>query len=86
MKILQLDITSQNQLKPHQEQNDYDIIVLQETNVKYKLEKYKNWKRKFHSTFTEKTLGFSVTIVIRNDIKSDNNMQPTLKLSGIFLK
>ena len=42
MKILQLDITSQNQLKPHQEQNDYDIIVLQETNVKYKLEKYKN--------------------------------------------
>ena len=86
MKILQLDITSQNQLKPHQEQNDYDIFVLQETTVKDKLEKYKNWKRKFHSTFTEKTLGFSVTIVIRNDIKSDNNMQPTLKLSGIFLK
>ena len=88
MRILQLDITPQNQLKPHQDQNDYDLIVLQEKNVKDKLEIFKNWKRKFHSTFTEKTLGFSVTIVIRNDIKSEfaNKMQPTLKLSGILLK
>ena len=85
MNILQFNITTHNQLKSHQEQNDYDIIVLQGTNVKDKLEIFKNWKRKFDSTFTEKTLGFGAAIVIRNDIKSDfaNNMQPTLKLCGI---
>ena len=85
MNILQFNITTHNQLKSHQEQNDYDIIVLQGTNVEDKLEIFKNWKRKFDSTFTEKTLGFSAAIVIRNDIKSDfaNNMQPTLKLYGI---
>ena len=42
MRILQLDITPQNQLKPHQDQKDYDLIVLQEKNVKDKLEIFKN--------------------------------------------
>ena len=58
MKILQLNVTSldtsHNGLTFYQEQNDYDIIALQETNVKYKLNMFKNWKRKLHSTFTEK--------------------------------
>ena len=38
MKILQLNVTSletsHNELTFYQEQNDYDIIALQETNVK----------------------------------------------------
>ena len=42
MKIFQLNVTSvqtsYNQLKFYQEQNDYDIIALQDTNVKGKLE------------------------------------------------
>ena len=58
MKILQLNVTSleisHNELTFYQEQNGYDIIALQETNVKYKLNMFKNWKRKLHSTFTEK--------------------------------
>ena len=74
MKILQLNITSlqtsHNQLKFYQEQNDYDVIALQETNVRDKLEIFKNWKRKFYSTFTDKKLGFGVAILIKNDIKS----------------
>ena len=66
-----------NQLKFYQEQNGYDIIALQETNVKDKLEIVKNWRRKFHSTFTEKKLGFGVATLIKNDIKSVfvNNIQ-----------
>ena len=46
MKILQLNVvslqTSHNQLKFYQEQSESDIIALQETNVKDKLEIFKN--------------------------------------------
>ena len=46
MKIFQFNKislqTSHNQLKFYQEQNNYDIIALQETNVKGKLEIFKN--------------------------------------------
>ena len=46
MKLLQLNVislqTSHNQLKFYQKQNNYDIIALQETNVKDKLEIFKN--------------------------------------------
>ena len=63
MEILQLNITSlqtsHNQLKFYQEQNGYDITALQETNVKDKLEIFRNWKRKFHSIFTEKRCSHS---------------------------
>ena len=73
MKILQLNITSlqtsHNQLKFYQEQNDCDIIALQETNIKDKLEIFKNWKRKFHSTFTEKKLEFGLATLIKHDIR-----------------
>ena len=61
MKILQLNINissdfcSHNQFKFYQEQNNYDLMALQETNIKDKLEMFNNWKRKFHSTFTEKS-------------------------------
>ena len=85
MKILQLNITSlqtfHNQLKFYQEQNDYDIIALQETNFKDKLEIFKKQKRKFHSTFTEKKLEFGVSTLIKNDIKSAfvNNIQLNLE-------
>ena len=69
MKILQLNITSlqtsHNQLKLYQEQNNYDIIALQEKNAEDKLEIFKNWKEKFHSTFTEKKLGFVVATLIK---------------------
>ena len=69
MKILQLNImslqTSHNQLKFYQEQNNYDIIALQEKNVEDKLEIFKNWKGKFHSTFTEKKLGFVAATLIK---------------------
>ena len=46
----------------------------------------KNWKRKFHSTFTEKKLGFGIATLIKNDIKSAfvNNIQSNLRLSGIY--
>ena len=89
MKIFQLNITflqtSHNQLKFYQEQNHHDIIAQQETNVKEKLEIFWIWKRKFHSTFTEKKLGFDAATLIKNDIKCVfvNNIQLTLKLSGI---
>ena len=85
MKILQLNVTSlwtsHNQLKFYQEQNNYDIIALQETNAKDKLEIFKNWKRKFYLTFTEKKLGFGVATLIKNDIKSFfvNNIQSNLE-------
>ena len=49
--------TSHNQLKFYQEQSGYDTIALQEINDKEKLEIFKNWKRKFHSTFTDEKLG-----------------------------
>ena len=84
-KILQLNITSlqnsHNQLKFYQEQNDCDIIDLQETNVKDKLEIFWNWKRKFNSTFIEKKLGFGVATLMKNDIKSAfvNNIQSNLE-------
>ena len=69
MKILQLNITSlqtsHNQLKFYQEQNNYDIIAPQEKNVEDKLEIFKNWKGKFHSTFTEKKLEFVVATLIK---------------------
>ena len=46
MKVFQFNKislqTSHNQLKFYQEQNNYDIIALQETNVKGKLEIFKN--------------------------------------------
>ena len=71
MKILQLDITSPqtslSELKFYQEQNNYDIIVLQETNVKHKQEIFRNWKREFHSTFNKKKLGFGVATLIKNN-------------------
>ena len=61
MKILQLNTTSlqtsHNQLKFYQEQNDYDIITLEETNVK---ERYLRTGRGNSLTFTEKKLGFGV--------------------------
>ena len=85
MKILQLNITSlqtsRNQLKFYQEQNDYNIIALQETNVKDKLEIFNYSKRKFHSTFSEKEIGFSVALLIKNDIKDVffNNMQSNIE-------
>ena len=85
MKILQLNVTSlwtsHNQLKFYQEQNNYDIIALQEINAKDKLEIFKNWKRKFYLTFTEKKLGFGVATLIKNDIKSFfvNNIQSNLE-------
>ena len=81
MKILQLNVTSleisHNELTFYQQQNGYDIIALQETNVKYKLNMFKNWKRKLHSTFTEKKKKkFGVVTLIAKDIKSlfVNNM------------
>ena len=73
--------SSHNQLKFFQEHNFYQelyIIALQETNVKDKLDKiFKNWKRKFHWTFTEKKLGFGAATLIKNDIKNVfvNNIQ-----------
>ena len=85
IKKLQLNITSlqtsHNYLKFYQEQSDYDIIALQETNVKGKLEIFKNLKRKFHSTFTEKKLRIGVAPLIKNDIKSVfvNNIQSKLE-------
>ena len=85
MKILQLNVTSlwtsHNQLKFYQEENNYDIIALQETNAKDKLEIFKNWKRKFYLTFTEKKLGFGVATLIKNDIKCFfvNNIQSNLE-------
>ena len=85
MKIFQFNVTSlqtsHNQLKFYQEQNDYDIIALQDTNVKDKLEIFKDWKRKFHSTFTEKKLRFGVANLIKNAIKSvfANNIQSNLE-------
>ena len=84
-KILQLNITSlqnsHDQLKFYQEQNNCDIIDLQEINVKDKLEIFRNWKRKFNSTFTEKKLGFGVATLMKNDIKSAfvNNIQSNLE-------
>ena len=85
IKVFQLNVTSfqtsHNQLKFYREQNDYDVITLQETNVKNKLEIFKNWKRKFHSTFTEKKLGFGVATLMKNYIKSVfvNNIQSNLE-------
>ena len=85
MKILQLNVTSlltsHNQLKFYQEQNDYDIIALQETNVKDQLELFKIWNRKFHSTFTEKKIGFGVATLTKNDIKNVfvSNIQSNLE-------
>ena len=65
--------------------SNYDIIVLQEIDVKDKLEIFKNWKRKFHSTFAEKKLGFGVAALIKNDIKVSLSViySLTLKPSGI---
>ena len=87
MKILQLDITSlqtsHNQLKFYQEENDYDVIALQETNVK--LEIFSNWKRKFHSTFTEKNLGSGVATLIKmvSKVSLPIIYSLALELSGI---
>ena len=72
MEFFQLNATSLktflNQLNFYQEENN--IIVLQATNIKHKLEIFRNWKRKFHSTFNVKNLGFDVATLIKNDIRS----------------
>ena len=85
VKILQLNVTSlltsHNQLiKFYQEQNGYDIIALQETNVKDQLELFKIWW-KFHPTFTEKKTGFGVDTLTKNDIKNVfvSNIQSNLE-------
>ena len=85
VKILQLNVTSlltsHNQLiKFYQEQNGYDIIALQETNVKDQLELFKIWW-KFHSAFTEKKTGFGVDTLTKNDIKNVfvSNIQSNLE-------
>ena len=89
MKILQLDTTSlqtsHNQLKFYQEENDYDVIALQETNVKDKLEIFSNWKRKFHPTFTEKNLGSGVATLIKmvSKVSLPIIYSLALELSGI---
>ena len=81
MKILQINITSldtfHNQLNFYLKQNHHEIIALQKTSVKHKLERFRNWKKKFPSSFTEKKLGFGVATQIKNDIKSAfvNNIQ-----------
>ena len=88
-KILQLDITSlqtsHNQLKFYQEENDYDVIALQETNIKDKLDIFSNWKRKFHSTFTEKNLGSGVATLIKmvSKVSLPIIYSLALELSGI---
>ena len=78
MEILHLHIasfqTSHNQLKFYQEQNKNNIIALQETNVKDK-----NWKRRFHSTFTEKKIGRAFHVKVYQKLIIQNSI-----LNNIF--
>ena len=78
MEILHLHIaslqTSHNQLKFYQEQNKNNIIALQETNVKDK-----NWKRRFHSTFTEKKTGRAFRVKVNQKLIIQNSI-----LNNIF--
>ena len=57
----------------------YRLLTINSTQDK--LEIFKNWKREFCSTFTEKKLGFGVATLIKNDIKSVfvNNIQSNLE-------
>ena len=85
MKLLQLNISSLNtsvdELSYYQKENKYDAIFLQETNhIEDKsLGIFKNWKRKIHTTYTNKPTGFGVGTfiapqqknVFRNDLLSN---------------
>ena len=69
MKILQLSTTSLatsiKQLNFYQDQNNYDIIALQETDSKKSSISFKNWKTKSYTTILDKNLGYGVVTVLK---------------------
>ena len=73
-KVLQLNITSINNsikaLEFYQEQNDYDLITLQETDTQEKDLRFKNWKVKSHTGIKDKKQAYGVATLIKNDIKN----------------
>ena len=74
MKILQLNITSINNsikaLEFYQEQNNYDMITLEETDTQENNLRFKNWKVKSHTGIKDKKQGYGVATLIKNDIKN----------------
>ena len=74
MKVLQLNLTSINNsikaLEFYQEQNDYDLITLQETDTQEKDLRFKNWKVKAHAGIKDKKQGYGVATLIKNNIKN----------------
>ena len=74
MKVLQLNITSINNsikaLELYQEQNDYDLITLQETDTQEKDLRFKNWKIKSLTGIKDKKQGYGVVTLIKNDSKN----------------
>ena len=74
MKILQLNITSINNsikaLEFYQEQNNYHMITLQETDTQENNLRFKNWKVKSRTGIKDKKQGYGVATLIKNDIKN----------------
>ena len=74
MKVLQLNITSINNsikaLEFYQEQNNYDMITLQETDTQENNLRFKNWKVKSHAGIKDKKQEYGVATLIKNDIKN----------------
>ena len=75
MKFLQFNISSTkisiDELWRHQQENNYDGIILQETNCTHEklLGNFKHWKSKMYTIYKSKNAGSGVSTLIRISTK-----------------